>query len=107
MEKHQMKNLLSVALETPSVEVVKHFILYQVGRDTSGSSWRHKNFGRTLVRAIDALRKDADRITRQVHRELRLDEPTDEQVDAAWMDLTRAYLGHLNRYFYFRKEESR
>ena len=113
MEKHQIKNLLSVALETPSVEVVKHYILYQVGRDyrvgrdMPGTSWRHDDFGRKLVKALDGLRKDADRITVQVHRDLRLAQPDEAQVDETWMWLVRAYLGQLNRYFYYRKEETR
>ena len=49
MEKHQIKNLLSVALETKSVEVIKHYVLYQVGRDTPGTSWRRNDFGKSLV----------------------------------------------------------
>jgi hypothetical protein len=104
MEKHQIKNLLSTALETPSVEVVKHYVLYQVGRDAPGSSWRKDGFGKKLVSAMDDLKKRADRITRQVHKELRLSAPQEEQTDETWMWLVRAYLGQLNRYFYYRKE---
>jgi hypothetical protein len=107
MEKHQIKNLLSVALETPSVEVVKHYVLYQVGRDTPGTGWRQDDFGKKLVKALDGLRTDADRITGQVHRDLRLAQPDEAQVDETWMWLVRAYLGQLNRYFYYRKEETR
>lgn len=107
MEKHQIKNLLTVALETPSVEVVKHYILYQVGRDAPGTSWRNKEFGQKLVNTMKELRKDAERITRQVHRDLKLAAPDDSQIDETWMLLVRAYLGQLNRYFYYRKEETR
>jgi hypothetical protein len=109
MEKHQLKNLLDVALETPGVEVVKHYILYQVGRDAAGTSWRYNNFGKELVKALDGLKKNAERITRQVHDDLRLPEPEpgQEQIDETWMLLVRAYLGQLNRYFYYRKEETR
>jgi len=106
MEKHQIKTLLGVALETSSVEVIKHYILYQVGRDMAGTNWRHNGFGRKLVKALDRLHQDAKRITQQVHRELRLEEPNEEEVEETWLLLTRAYLGHLHRYFYFRKEEA-
>lgn len=105
MEKTQLKNLLGVALETPSVEVVKQYVLYQVGRDAKGSSWRKDDFGKKLIKALDDLRSDAERITRQVHTNLGLANPTGGQVDETWMALVRAYLGQLNRYFYYRKEE--
>ena len=107
MEKHQIKNLLNVALETPSVEVVKHYILYQVGRDMPGTSWRQDDFGKKLVKALDNLRREAERITDRVHRDLRLPDPDEAQIDETWMLLARAYLGQFNRYFYYRKEETR
>lgn len=107
MEKHQIKNLLAVALDTPSVEVVKHYILYQAGRDTSATSWRRNNFGDELVQAIDGLREDAKRITGSVHDGLHLGNPSADQIDEAWMLLLRAYLGQLNRYFYYSKEKTR
>lgn len=107
MEKHQMKNALQVALETPSVEVLKHYILYQVGRDVPGTSWRKDKFGEKLVKELDNLKRDAERITGQVHRELRLEDPTQEQVDETWILMARAFMGQLNRYFYYRKEETR
>ena len=105
MEKHQLKNLLAVALETSSVEVVKNYILYQVGRDTPGVSWRYKDFGRKLVKRIDELKRRAEQITRKTHPDPK--EPDPEQTAETWMLLTRAYLGQLNRYFYYRKEETR
>lgn len=99
LEKSQIKNLLATALETNSVEVVKYYILYQVGRDTPGSTWRQNEFGKKLVKAIDTLKKEAE----QIHRELRL--PSEVGLDETWLLLTRAYLGQLNRYFYYQKEE--
>jgi hypothetical protein len=104
MEKHQIKNLLGVALETRSVEVVKHYILYQAGRDTPGTSWRQNNFGDELVKKLDALRSDAKRIIRQTDKLKDSDEPDSGQVDWAWLLLVQAYLGQFNRYFYYRKE---
>ncbi len=107
MEKHQIKNLLGVALDTPSVEVVKHYILYQVGRDVPGASWRRDDFGKELVKALDSLRVDAERIARAVHDSLKLVPPSQPEIDETWMALVRAYLGQFNRYFYYRKEETR
>jgi hypothetical protein len=107
MEKHQIKNLLGVALDTRSVEVVKHYILYQVGRDVSGASWRRDDFGKELVKAIESLKTDAERITRLVHDGLKLPAPSQPEIDETWMALVRAFLGQFNRYFYYRKEETR
>ncbi|MBN2390317.1 MAG: hypothetical protein JXR84_06325 [Anaerolineae bacterium] len=108
MEKHQIKNLVAVALETVSVEVVKHYILYQVGRDTPGNSWRHKDFGKTLVGKLDNLRETAQRIARTILADLReLPKPEEQQIDEIWILLVRAYLGQLNRYFYYQKEDTR
>lgn len=107
MEKHQIKNLLAAALETRSVEAIKHYILYQVGRDVAGNSWRRGDFGHKLVKALDDLRRTADSNTRQVHKQMQLGDPSAAQVDESWLLLVRVYLGHFNRYFYYRKEETR
>jgi|GEM_PF-726000 len=107
MEKHQIKNLLGVAMGTPSVQVVQHYILYQVGRDVAGNNWRHQEFGKSLVEALGSLKKDAEQIARGVHENLNLPDPDQLQIDEAWMWLVRAYLGQLNRYFYYQKEALR
>jgi len=105
MEKHQIGNLLSVALETPSVELVKNFIRYQIGRDISRTSWRKNDFGEKLVQALDQLRDDAEVMARDrsIARHLG-DEVQDQDIDELWIEMTRQYLGQLNRYFYYKKE---
>ena len=105
MEKHQIVNLLSVALETPSVELVKNFIRYQIGRDVSRTSWRKNDFGEKLVQALDELRDDAEVMVRDrsIARHLG-DEVQDQDIDELWIEMTRQYLGQLNRYFYYKKE---
>ena len=104
MEKHQLGNVLAVALETPSIELVKNFIFYQVGRDTRGDSWRRNGFGDKLVQALNSLKDQAKSIAGDVHRELSLPAPADQDVEAVWIELARQYLGQLNRYFYAKKE---
>lgn len=107
MEKHQIGNVLAVALETPSVELVKNFILYQVGRDTRGDSWRRKRFGDQLADRLENLKETAESIAREVHSRLGLSEPTKQEIEAVWTELVRQYLGQLNRYFYYKKEAQR
>ena len=107
MEKHQIGNVLAVALETPSVELVKNFILYQVGRDVSGTSWRKANFGEKLAAELDALHMEAESAALQFGRQPRSGEPEAGDVDEVWIKMARQYLGQLNRYFYYRKEAVR
>ncbi|TEU18862.1 MAG: hypothetical protein E3J21_05080 [Anaerolineales bacterium] len=107
MEKHQIGNVLAVALETPSVELVKNFVLYQAGRDVSGTSWRKANFGEKLVRELDDLHEEAEGIAHEVSRQLRAGQPEERDIDEVWIEMVRQYLGQLNRYFYYRKEAGR
>ncbi len=106
MEKHQISNLLGVALDTDSVEVVINFIQYQVGRDARGTSWRAKGFGHKLVRELNDLQNTARAIAGKVQSELEQSKsPRKEESDGIWIELVRQYLGQMNRYFYYRKEE--
>jgi len=107
MEKHQIGNVLAVALETPSVELVKNFILYQAGRDVSGTSWRRANFGEKLVAELDELHQKAEDIAHEVSGQLRAGEPEERDIDEVWIEMVRQCLGQLNRYFYYRKEAAR
>ncbi len=100
MEKHQIGNVLAVALETPSVELVKNFILYQAGRDVSGTSWRRANFGEKLVAELDELHQKAEDIAHEVSGQLRAGEPEERDIDEVWIEMVRQCLGQLNRYFY-------
>jgi len=107
MEKHQIGNVLAVALETPSVELVKNFVLYQAGRDVSGTSWRKANFGERLVKELDDLHEEAESIAREVSSQLQVGQPEEGDIDKVWIEMVRQYLGQLNRYFYYRKEARR
>jgi len=107
MEKHQIGNVLAVALETPSVELVKNFILYQVGRDAFVTSWRQADFGAKLVAELDALHMEAKSAALQFGNQPRTGEPDARDVDEVWIEMARQYLGQLNRYFYYRKEAAR
>jgi len=94
MQKNQFDNVLAVATETGSVEVVKNFIRYQIGRkDDRG--WRDGGFGLGLVGEIDGwLAEQAQEIGR-----------AQEGVDAdvAWIELVRLYIGYLRRDWVFQR----
>lgn len=98
MEESQMQNLVSVARETGSAEVVINFILYQIGRD-SKNTWRYSNFGEKLAKALRGLKGDAETIVTNVTQQ----EAQLEMVDEVWIHLIRHYVGQLRRYFHYRK----
>lgn len=100
MELGQVQNLLAVAQETDSVEVVKNFIRYQIGRTPVGSSWRRRvgtgpAFGEQIITELDKLEGIARTLVPQ--------DATDLEIDRTWMKMTRLYLGYLRRYFYYKK----
>lgn len=86
----QLRNVINVADGTESVELVKNFIRYQIGRQ--GGGWRHRGFGEAL---IDCIEKEvaglAERVAREAQAEVRL----------AHIKLVRLFLGYLNRYFVY------
>jgi hypothetical protein len=98
MEESQMQNLVSVARETNSAEVVINFILYQIGRD-SKNTWRYSSFGEKLARALRGLGGEAETIVTSVTQK----EAEPETVDEVWIRLIRHYVGQLRRYFHYRK----
>ena len=108
LDVHQLQNLLSVAHETNSVEVVKNFILYQLGRDAGKKEdkkrswqWRWKKkgpFGQELLAEIEELRKRAVGIAQAT-------KSPNSEIDKIWIKLTRVYLGYLRRYFFYKKRE--
>jgi hypothetical protein len=102
LEVNQMANVVSVVQETDSVEVLKHYVRYQVGRDTQNKAWRWqaggaKNFGEQLVDRLDWLRDLAQGIASEVKGDAAV-------TDRTWMILARMYVGHMRRYFHYQKK---
>jgi hypothetical protein len=101
LENAQLQNLLGVTRETGSVEVVKNYIRYQVGRQKK--TWGYtgpdkKTFGDQLIEELDKLEKIAQGIVND--DKIRGGQ---EDLDRVWMRLTQLYLGNLNRYFRYVK----
>ena len=107
MEESQFRNLLNVAMETTSVDVITNFIRYQIGRfpDTWGS--KDGEFGPTLIRDIERgdVLQAAEQITNGVRTKLG-SHHVDGVFQRAYLRLTRLYLGYAMRTFsYCKKRE--
>jgi hypothetical protein len=97
LERSQFDNVLAVATESGSVEVVKNFIRYQIGRK-DGEGWRHGSFGLGVVEDIDKL---------LLPQAKELAQTTQVAKDVVWMDLLRLYVGYMRRHWVFRRWEKK
>jgi len=108
MEESQFRNVLNVAQETSSVDVITNFIRYQIGRTPWVWGTRATAFGPTLIRDIEdgAVRQAAqavrDTVRDTLQARLQVDTPP-EVFDHAYIRLTRLYLGYAMRVFYYGK----
>lgn len=106
MERHQLTNLVSATLETDSVEVVRAFVQYQIGRDEKRRNWRAGDppFGEQVLKWLDEYRKQAQGLVNKVAHLLEA-EPADKKskVEQVWMMLARRFAGHLERAFVYEK----
>jgi hypothetical protein len=93
----QLRNALAVASATSSIEVVKNWIRYQIGRP-DGRGWQHEQFGQGL---IEQLERDLNQLAAEVAAELGMPERQPELL----IRLARLHLGYLYRHFYYREQE--
>jgi hypothetical protein len=106
MRENQIRNVLNVAEESVSVEVVANFIRYQIGRSSGGRQWQYNGFGLRVIEDIEtgvvaeAARSVGEGAASRIEK---LGGEADAQAlcDEAYVELTRYYLGYLNRAFYF------
>jgi hypothetical protein len=108
--KSPFKNVLSVSTDlSTSLEVIKNFIRYQVGRQGASDVWKKKGFANALVQDIDSLSGDADailaRIKQSCHDENSsekavkqyIEQNTGEIIRSLHLQLAQLYLGYLSR----------
>jgi len=106
MRENQIRNVLNVAQESHGVEVVTNFIRYQIGRSSGGRQWQYNGFGLQIVQDIEqgVVAECAKAVGKQAATHIGdLGGEADAQslCDEAYVELTRYYLGYLNRAFYF------
>ncbi|HIE30404.1 TPA: hypothetical protein EYP66_24350 [Candidatus Poribacteria bacterium] len=112
MEENQIRNVLNVAANTKSVEVIKAFIQYQIGRSKENVKWASKSeenmicFGDALICELEQLRSgnekvNASKIAPEVGAMNDL-----QKHNEIWWRLAILYLGYLNWYFIYRKRKA-
>jgi hypothetical protein len=110
MEKNQLRNLLNVAVQSRSVEVVINFIRYQIARNESAWGKGPEDFGHQVIEDIrSAVKGFAATTVTEVQAHLAAAEQLGQAEaealhQAAYVRLTQLYLGYLNRAFYYGKE---
>lgn len=102
----QMSNLLNVCCETGSVEVVIGYVQYQIGRDKGRKgrpeSWAWQGFGEQLIEELQARRPEARALVSNAVRKTG-HTAGDTEENHVWMLLVRQYVGHLRRYFTYKR----
>jgi hypothetical protein len=94
----QLRNAVVVAGGTESLEAIKSWVRYQVGREAGRGGWRHRDFGEALVRHIE---QDLAALAEEVAT------AADASAERATIHvaLTRQFLGYLHRHFVFAEME--
>ncbi|MBN3927336.1 hypothetical protein [Nostoc sp. NMS4] len=94
LEESQFRNLLRVSDTTDSVEVIKNFIRYQVGRD--------KKWGRGKGSLAEKIIEDIDgNIKKNAHI---IAECCQTDFKPIWLELIRRYLGYGARHLKYKRD---
>lgn len=95
LEESQFRNLVRVADTTDSAEVIKNFLLYQVGRD---KKWgRGKNSLATKI--INDIENQLQEIAKKIAKEAQVSDSKLIRIE-----LIRRYLGYGARYLKYKRE---
>jgi len=89
LEEAQYRNLMHVADTTESIEVIKNFLRYQLGRDKKWGVGEN-SIAQRIINDIDGLLHDqAEKIVAEIKYI--------EKFKPVWLELTRRYLGYGSR----------
>jgi hypothetical protein len=94
LEESQFRNLVRVSDTTESTEVIKNFLLYQVGRDKKWGSGKN-SLAQKIIHHID---NDIKTAAKEIVKE------TDPDFKLIWLELTRRYLGYGARYLVYKNK---
>ncbi len=101
MEVSQLRNLLSVAVGSRSLQVVINFIRYQIARNAKAWGSGPESFGHQVIKD---LREEVEQRTNEALQNIESNLPAgtnrDELRKRAFVRIMLLYLGYLNRTFY-------
>lgn len=95
LEESQFRNLVRVAEATESVEVIKNFLRYQVGRDRKWG--RGQNSLATKI--IHDIEQKIKNYAKNIAKEAKFDD-----FNSIWIELIRRYLGYGARHLKYLRE---
>lgn len=95
LEESQFRNLVRVADSTESTNVIKNFLLYQVGRDRKWGRGK-ESLAQKIIQDIDIKIKG---LANEIVKEAQVDE-----FNSIWIELTRRYLGYGARYLKYKRD---
>lgn len=95
LEESQFRNLVRVADTSESTEVIKNFLLYQVGRD--------KKWGRGKSSLAQKIIQDLESTIKPKAKDIAKSAKVDDYKPIL-LDLTRRYLGYGARYLKYKRE---
>jgi hypothetical protein len=97
LEESQFRNLVRVSDTTDSAEVIKNFLMYQVGRDKKWGRGQ-KSLADRIIKDINELKEKAKEIANR---------SGSKEINRIYLDLIRRYLGYGARYLtYLRKGQA-
>jgi hypothetical protein len=95
LEESQFRNLLRVADSTESTEVIKNFLLYQVGRDKKWGKGKNS----LAEKIINYISKDIQQKAKDIAKEAK-----SQEINQIYLELTRRYLGYGARYLVYKNK---
>lgn len=97
LEESQYRNLMHVADTTDSIEVIKNFLRYQLGRD--------EKWGKGKESLAEKIIDDIDNKLKQKAQEIvkKSEYTEDKKLKPVWLELTRRYLGYGSRHLKYLK----
>jgi|ERR671932_48228 hypothetical protein len=95
LEESQFRNLVRVADTTDSAEVIKNFLLYQVGRDKKWGRGKHS----LATKIINDIENQLQEIAKRIAKEAQVSDSK-----AIRIELIRRYLGYGARYLKYKRE---
>jgi len=96
LEESQFRNLVRVADTTESTQVIKNFLLYQVGRD--------KKWGRGQNSLAQKIIHDIDKNIKATAHDIARNAKAEDSFNQIWLELIRRYLGYGARYLVYKNK---